>query len=279
MGSGLNLTGTGGTGGGITPDIFSPDFFSGLADIGHSDRTPIFILGMPRSGTSLVEQILASHPEVFGAGELNDLVKVYRSLDDSIDGSQGDSFPEALVGLDPDEYANLGEQYIARIRKYSVSATFITDKNPYNFQRIGLIRSILPNARIVHCTRDPLDNCLSLLKTDFHKGQLYSYDMSELGAYYKLYRELMDYWRTVLPGFIHDLNYEELVANQAEQTNHLLQLCGLPWDEACLNFHKTKRKVITASVAQVRQPIYTDSVGLWKRYERKLEPLRKVIGE
>ena len=254
-------------------NVFSPDFFSGFPDIGHRDRTPIFILGMPRSGTSLVEQILASHPEVFGAGELNDLAMVYQSLDDPTDSSRGDSFPEALPGLDPAEYVNLGKQYIARIRKYSSAATFITDKNPHNFQRIGFIRSILPDARIIHCTRDPLDNCLSLLKTDFHKGQLYSYDMSELGAYYKLYQELMDYWGATLPGSIHDFKYEDLVANQEEQTNRLLQLCGLPWDDACLDFHRTRRKVRTASNAQVSRPIYQDSVNLWKRYEDFLKPL------
>jgi tetratricopeptide (TPR) repeat protein len=258
-------------------NVFSPDFFSDFPDIGHSDRTPIFILGMPRSGTSLVEQILASHPEVFGAGELNDLARVYQLLDDSFDSLQGDSFPEALVGLDADEYANLGKQYIARIRKHSSRATYITDKNPLNFERIGFIRSILPDARIVHCTRDPLDNCLSLLKTDFQHGQLYSYDMSELGEYYTLYQELMEYWRATLPGFIHDFKYEDLVANQEEQTKRLLQLCGLPWADACMDFHRTRRKVRTASNAQVSRPIYQDSVNLWKRYENFLEPLISAL--
>jgi tetratricopeptide (TPR) repeat protein len=258
-------------------DVFSRDFFSSFPDLGHPDRTPIFILGMPRSGTSLVEQILASHPEVFGAGELNDLAIVYQSLDNTFDRLRGDSFPEALVGLDPEEYANLGKQYIARIRKRSSAATFITDKNPLNFQRIGFIRSILPDARIIHCTRDPLDNCLSLLKTDFQYGQPYSFDMSELGEYYILYQELMEYWKSTLPSFIHDFKYEDLVANQEDQTNRLLQLCGLPWADACMDFHRTRRKVRTASNAQVSRPIYQDSVNLWKRYENFLEPLISAL--
>ena len=257
--------------------VFSADFFSEYADVGDPDRTPIFVLGMPRSGTSLVEQILASHPAVFGAGELYNLLSVYRSLDKSIDGPKSNTFPEALIGLGPDEFANLGKQYVASIRKYSARATFIVDKMPHNFLRIGFIRAILPNARIIHCTRAPLDNCLSLFKTDFRKGHPYSYDLGELGQYYKLYRELMDYWKTTLPGFIHDLNYEELVSHQEEQTKRLLQYCELPWDDACMNFHKTRRKIKTASNAQVVRPIYQDSVKLWKRYENYLEPLISTL--
>lgn len=253
--------------------VFSADFFSEYADVGDPDRTPIFVLGMPRSGTSLVEQILASHPAVFGAGELNNITTVYQSLDKSIDDPKSNAFPEALIGLGPDDFASLGKQYVTSIREYSAQAAFIVDKMPHNFLHIGFIRAILPNARIIHCTREPLDNCLSLFKTGFHKGQLYSYDQCELGQYYKLYLELMDYWKTTLPGFIHDLNYEELVNHQEEQTKRLLQYCELPWDDACMNFHKTRRKIKTASNAQVIRPIYQDSVKLWTRYENYLKPL------
>lgn len=253
--------------------VFSADFFSEYADVGDPDRTPIFVLGMPRSGTSLVEQILASHPAVFGAGELNNITTVYQSLDKSIDDPKSNAFPEALIGLGPDDFASLGKQYVASIREYSAQAAFIVDKMPHNFLHIGFIRAILPNARIIHCTREPLDNCLSLFKTGFHKGQLYSYDQCELGQYYKLYLELMDYWKTTLPGFIHDLNYEELVNHQEEQTKRLLQYCELPWDDACMNFHKTRRKIKTASNAQVIRPIYQNSVKLWTRYENYLKPL------
>ena len=163
------------------------------------------------------------------------------------------------------------------MRKYSTDARFITDKMPHNFLSIGFIRAILPNARIIHCTRDPMDNCLSLFKTDFFKGHRYSYDMSELGQYYRMYLELMDYWRDSLPGFIYDQSYEELVSSQKEQVSQLLQHCGLRWDDSCMDFHKTRRKVSTASNAQVNRPIYNDSVHLWKRYEEHLAPLKAAI--
>jgi tetratricopeptide (TPR) repeat protein len=258
-------------------EFFSPEFFAGCADTGVADETPVFILGMPRSGTTLVEQILASHPDVCGAGELDDLAKVYRSIDESNSSSPGDSFPEGLIGLDPGRFSRLGGQYLERIRKHSASARFITDKTPHNFLRIGFIRAILPGARIIHCTRDPLDNCLSLFKTDFQKGHLYSYDLLELRRYYQLYRDLMAYWKCTLPGYIHEQNYEELVGDQEAQTRRLLRYCDLPWDESCLEFHQTRRRVATASNAQVNRPIYRDSVELWKRYEQHLEPLKPLI--
>jgi len=259
--------------------VFSPDFFAEYSDCGVSDRTPIFIVGMPRSGTTLVEQILASHPAVYGAGELKDLAKVYQSIDKISGISQDDTFPEYLIGLESEAFAILGEEYVKRIRKYSPDSRFITDKLTHNFLRVGFIRVILPNARIINCTRNPFDNCLSLLKTDFQKGHPYSYEMSELGEYYKLYLGLMDYWRTALPGFIYDQNYEELVSNQEEQTHLLLQHCGLPWDDSCMTFHKTRRKIATASNAQVNRPIYQDSVNLWIHYEKYLEPLISTLKE
>ena len=259
--------------------VFSPDFLSSCADFGEPDQTPIFVLGMPRSGTSLVEQILASHPEVFGAGELTDLSKVYETIDKPIDDTQPDIFPQRMVGLNSDAFANLGRQYIARIRKHSPESRYVVDKLPHNFRRIGFIRAILPRARIIHCTRDPLDNCLSLFKTDFQAGQPYSYDMLETGQYYRLYLDLMDYWKTNLPGVIYDLNYEELVRDQEEQTRRLLEHCGLPWSDSCLDFHETRRKVRTASNAQVRRPIYNDSVNRWARNEKHLQPLISVLNE
>jgi hypothetical protein len=143
--------------------------------------------------------------------------------------------------------------------------------------RVGTIRAILPNAKVIHCMRNAMDTCLSIFKKDFTGAHPYAYDLAELGQYYNLYRDLMAHWEKVLPGFMHTLKYEELVTNQRKQTKRLLDFCGLPWDEACLDFHKTERRVSTASLAQVRQPIYKDSIGLWKRYEKQLEPLRKAI--
>ncbi len=254
--------------------MFSTEFFSNREGIGNPDKTPIFILGMPRSGTSLVEQILASHPDVFGAGELSDLsnlIKKYFLTDSSSKNSQ------RVVDLGAAASEDLGKEYIAGIRKYSKISKYITDKMPHNFHYIGLIRAILPNARVIHCTRDPMDNCLSILKNYFIDGYEYSYDMTELGQFYSLYLDLMQYWRNALPGFIYDLSYEQLVADQENQTKRLIDYCDLAWDAACLDFHKTRRKVKTASKAQVRRPIYKDSVKLWKRYEKQLEPLRVAI--
>jgi tetratricopeptide (TPR) repeat protein len=262
-----------------TKEVFSPDFFSSHPDSGDPDRTPIFILGMPRSGSSLVEQILASHPDVYGAGELKDLGKILTSIRTSDEDKQCGIVPEELLELDARAFADLGKQYIARIRKYSADAKFITDKMPHNFLYIGFIRAILPNARIIHCTRDPMDNCLSIFKTRLKNGHGYADNMSELGQYYRMYLELMEYWRATLPGFIYDQSYEDLVRSQQEQVSKLLQHCGLDWDDACLDFHKTRRKVKTASNAQVRRPIYNDSVKLWKRYEKQLQPLRAAIYE
>lgn len=253
---------------------FTSDFFSLNHGSGIRDRVPIFILGMPRSGTTLVEQILASHQLVFGAGELEilaELITVFCRDEKAI------KFPECVVNLDKTSFGRMGSEYIAKIKKYSNHAEFITDKMPYNFLYIGLIKTILPNAKIIHCVRDPMDNCYSIFKTGFTRDNSYAYDMTELGQYYNLYRNLMAHWEKVLPGFMYTIRYEEVVANQRRQTENLLHFCELSWDDACLSFYNTERRVSTASLAQVRQPIYNDSVELWKRYENQLEPLRKEI--
>jgi tetratricopeptide (TPR) repeat protein len=258
-------------------EVFSSDFFTNHPGSGDPDRTPIFILGMPRSGTSLVEQILASHPDVYGAGELKDLGKIIGSIKMSEKEKQCGIIPAELLQLDARAFADLGNRYISRIRKYSANAKFITDKMPHNFLYVGFIRAILPNARIIHCTRDPMDNCLSIFKTRLKSGHGYADNLTELGQYYRMYLELMEYWRATLPGFVYDQGYEDLVESQQEQVSKLLQHCDLDWDDACLDFHKTRRKVKTASNAQVRRPIYNDSVKLWKRYEKQLEPLKAAI--
>ena len=260
-------------------EVFSAEFFANHENCGDPDRAPIFILGMPRSGTSLTEQILASHPDVHGAGELSDLWKVLHSVKSTEEELRFGMVPKALLDLDASAFADMGQKYIARIRGYSAKAKFITDKMPHNFMLIGFIRTILPNARVIHCTRDPMDNCLSIFKKPLINEHRYANNMPELGQYYGMYQELMEHWRDTLPGFIYDHSYEELVKSEKEQVSKLLQFCGLDWDDACLDFHKTRRKVRTASNAQVRRPIYTDSVQLWKRYEKQLEPLRVAIYE
>jgi tetratricopeptide (TPR) repeat protein len=255
---------------------FSPGFFSSHQGSSNPDKTPIFILGMPRSGTSLVEQILASHPLVFGAGELLFLANTVNKI--CAEGGAG-KFPECIPELGMEGFERIGSEYIEKIRQYSDSAQHITDKLPHNFLHLGLINKLLPNAKVIHCVRSPRDNCLSIFKTDFmeqlHK---YAYDLVEIGQYYNLYLDLMAHWENVLPGCMYTIKYEEMVSDQQNQIKGLLDFCNLPWDDACLDFHKTKRKVVTASVAQVRRPIYKDSIELWKRYENQLEPLRKELG-
>lgn len=257
--------------------VFSPDFFAAHHGSGYKDRTPIFIVGMPRSGTTLVEQILASHPLVFGAGELAILLEITNSV--CTGRKTARRFPECVPDLSMDAFERLGSEYVAKVRENSSAAKYITDKMPNNFLRVGLIRTILPDAKVVHCIRNPMDTCLSIFKMDFAGPNSYAYDLVELGQYYNLYRDLMAYWEKILPGFMYPLRYEEMVSDQQNQTRKLLDFCGIPWDKVCLKFYKTKRRVSTASLAQVRQPIYKDSVNLWKHYEKQLDPLRKTIIE
>ena len=253
---------------------FSPDFFASHHDLGHKDRTPIFVLGMPRSGTTLVEQILASHPLVFGAGELAALEDLVYEICGAGSASR---FPECMHELGADAFAGIGSDYVAKLREYSSDAEYITDKMLYNFLYVGLIRTILPKAKVIHCQRNPMDTCFSIYKKDFAATHEFAYDMLELGQFYNLYIDLMAHWEKVLPGFMYTIRYEELVADQRNQTENLLDFCGLAWDDACLAFYKKERIITTASFAQVHQPMYKDSVELWKRYEKQLEPLRKTI--
>jgi len=255
---------------------FSPAFFSSQQGSGCLDETPIFIVGMPRSGTTLVEQILSSHPLVFGAGELMDLTNL---TDSGCAGAATGQFPECVLHLDAAAFEKMGVAYIESLRRHSKKALYITDKMPHNFLRIGMIKAILPKARVIHCRREPMDTCLSIFKNYLGvKGShKYAYDLIELGHYYRLYLDLMEHWERVLPGFIYDLRYEEMIIDQQKQTGRLLEFCGLAWNDACLAFHKTKRRVQTASCAQVRQPIYKDSIQLWKQYETQLEPLRTTL--
>jgi len=255
-------------------NTFSTGFLSSHHGCGNQNRTPIFIIGMPRSGTTLVEQILASHPQVFGAGEL----AILRNLiNDICTGKETAEFPECMTDLGLDEFERMGGTYIEKIRKYSAEAEYITDKLPYNFMYVGVIKTILPAAKVIHCERNPMDTCFSIYKNDFIGTHKYAFDLIELGQYYNLYRDLMTHWEKVLPGYLFSLQYENIVSDQQGQTKDLLNFCELPWDDACLSFHKTERTVSTASLTQVRQPIYKDSVELWKRYEKQLEPLRKTI--
>lgn len=254
--------------------VFDESYVKSHAVGGSSDRTPIFILGMPRSGTSLVEQILASHPDVYGAGEIDDISQVVWQL------TGGHALPEIFEKIPRsggDFYSRLATEYLRRLRKHSATAKFITDKHTHNFLFIGAILMALPNARIVHCVREPLDNCLSIYKNLFGDTHKYAFDQQELGQYYLLYLDLMRHWHALFPGKIYDIKYEKMIADQEGETRKLLEHCGLAWDDQCLSFYKTARDVTTLSWTQVRRPIYTDSIQLWQRYRQHLEPLRAIL--
>ncbi len=241
-----------------------------------TDATPIFILGMPRSGTSLVEQILASHPDIHGAGERTDFRQIIQSETGTRTPHQA---MEQLQRGGDRRVARIGREYLARLRALAPEARFITDKMPHNFLFIGAIRLALPGARIIHCRRDPMDTCFSIYKNLFSGRHDYAYDLAELGQYYLLYLDLMEHWQTVLPGVVYNLDYEKLVRDQEGETRKLLHHCGLEWHDNCLEFHKTRRNVSTLSSEQVRRPIYRDSVQRWKRYDDYLQPLLRIISE
>ncbi|SRR5579883_1642970 len=257
-------------------EVVSVELMRSKAGLGHPSDVPLFILGMPRSGSTLVEQVLASHPQVFGAGELKDFDKVVKS----VHGPDGALFPypEFLPSFGAEHLRSMGAQYLRRLREHSPSAPRITNKMPSSFFYVGLIHLALPNARIIHTMRNPVDTCLSCFSKLFSGAQNFTYDLGELGRYYRKYAELMDHWRQVLPpGVMLDVQYEEVVDNFEAQARRIVAHCGLEWDDACLAFHKNKRPVKTASALQVRRPIYSSSVGRWLPYKDQLEPLLREL--
>ena len=253
--------------------FFNKDYCAGYDTASDMGKGQIFILGMPRSGTTLVEQILASHSEVYGAGEQSYIQKICKEIENRT----GRSYPESLSEIEDSDFLELGENYINRLRRYSPDSPFITDKMPANFQYIGFIKKALPAAKIVHVTRNPVDTCFSIFTTFFQGSIPYSYNQRELGEYYCLYKALMSHWHTVLPGVIHDISYETLLDEPEAETRRLLDYCGLTFEDACLNFHTTKRTVRTASAQQVRMPIYKSSVERWRHNEAQLSDLIEAL--
>ncbi len=251
--------------------LFSAEVMRERAGQGHPSPLPVFIIGMPRSGTSLVEQVLASHPQVFGGGELTDFeVAVSR-----LAGPAG--APADIGGA---ELHELGGRYAARLAALAPEAARVTDKMPANFLYAGLIHLALPNARIIHLRRDPIDTCLSCFSILFGGYQPHAYDLAELGRYYCAYEKLMAHWRAVLPeGVMLEVRYERLVGDFECQARHVLAHCGLDWDAACLDFHKTERPVHTASASQVRQPLYNSSIGKWRPPDTVLRPLLDALAK
>ena len=242
-----------------------------------ADPRPVFIVGMPRSGTSLVEQILASHPLVHGAGETHALRNALR---EELPPERGDyGLPEALAGLGPEALSRAAARYSRYLDELAPGAARVTNKLPGNMALVGLIHLLYPKAVIIHCRRDPLDTGLSCYSKLFTTGHPFSYELTELGRFQRMAAELMQHWATVLPGRMLELQYETLVADFEPEVRRLLAHCGLPWDAACLRFHESSRAVRTASLAQVRRPLYADSVGRWKLYEKELAPLKAALEE
>jgi tetratricopeptide (TPR) repeat protein len=238
-------------------------------------NTAIFIIGMPRSGTSLVEQILASHADVTAAGELYDIINLAKEITNLVDSHN--LYPQYLNELTIDLCNSIAQRYINRLNDISSSHRYVTNKMPYNFLVLGLIYKLFPQARIIHCIRDPRDTCVSCYFQNFSHGNDFAFNLEILGAYYRQYKKLMDHWDKVIDRPIITVQYEELVADQETQTRRLLELLDLPWDNACLNFHNNERVTHTASYDQVRQPINVKSVGRWKNYEKHLQSLLKTL--
>jgi tetratricopeptide (TPR) repeat protein len=248
-------------------------FLDRWQEAGLPDSAPIFVVGMPRSGTSLVEQILASHSKVFGAGELPLLSN---TIIDTFPISEGVDYTGALDDASAVKFQLVAKKYLDGLP--DVAANHITDKLPHNFLNLGMIRILFPNATIVHCRRDPRDTCFSIYKNLFGVyGHFFAYDLEELARYYNGYSALMNHWEDVMPSVIHTIDYEAMIDNQEQTTRELLQACGLEWEPACLGFHKTERPVLTISSLQVRQPVYRSSIGAWRPYEKMLQPLLEIL--
>ncbi|MBF0368652.1 MAG: tetratricopeptide repeat protein [Magnetococcales bacterium] len=254
---------------------FDKFFFESQRESGHPDTTPIFIVGMPRSGSSLIEQILSSHPEVHGGGELPLLNEILLAGTSSEDPRL---IPRTFSRMDSKGLTETGIRYVSQLRKLAPTARFITDKRLLNFMHLGILRCILPKARIIHSQRASEDTCLSIFRTKFTNGSNFAFDLKEIGHYYRLYARIMAHWRELFPETFYEVSYESLTQNQEKETRRLLDYCGLEWHAGCLDFHKTERTVQTASNIQVRQPIYQSSVKGWKRYEKQLQPLLEALG-
>jgi tetratricopeptide (TPR) repeat protein len=257
----------------------SKTFFAERVGFGTSAADPIFIVGLPRAGSTLLEQILSSHSAVEGTMELPDLMQIAKQLrTKSVDGPSA-MYPQVLAALSAADCSEIGEQYLQQTRiQRKTSAPFFIDKMPNNFMHVGLIRLALPRAKIIDVRRHPLGCCLSVFKQHFARGQAFSYDLEDIGRYYRDYVELMDHFDQVLPGTVYRVSYERLVDDTEAEVRRLLAYCGLPFEENCLRFYQNRRAVRTASSQQVRQPIFRDGVERWRHFEPWLGPLKQALG-
>lgn len=250
-------------------EIFTPSLMERFRGTGDPSSLPIFVVGMPRSGTTMMEQVLSSHPQIHGAGELLAMGAVIEPAG---------LFPDWLLQATPADIARMGASYLTRLRAVSDGKPFAVDKLPGNFVYGGLIHLFLPNARIIHCRRDPVDSCLSCYTKLFASQLNFTYDLRELGVFYKSYSQLMKHWEAILPSdrFL-QVDYEAMIGDLEKETRRIFDFLGIAWDERCLSFHENKRPVRTASSQQVRRPLYTSSAGRWKKYARHLGPLLEAL--
>jgi tetratricopeptide (TPR) repeat protein len=249
---------------------YNKNFLSSTPNSGLLEDKPIFILGMPRSGTTLVEQIISSHSSVTGAGELSYMADQAKQFKGGML-----AFHKRFSSMGEAKWQEVAQAYLIGLNGYDEGKVHITDKMPHNFLNVGMISKLLPNAKIIHCKRNPVANCLSIYKAYFSgkNSHSYAYHLQGLAHYHNLYEDLMAHWREVLPGRFYEVSYEQLISNQEQESRKLIEYCGLDWQEACLDFYKTDRKVKTASAFQVRQPMHNQSIDLWKRYGEALQPL------
>jgi len=259
--------------------FFRPELFEARSHSGNPSPAPIFIVGMPRAGSTLLEQMLASHSQVEGTMELPDIMSIARRLSGANARDRALRYPDILATLTDDDLAALGTEYLERSKVHRSGAAFFIDKMPNNFVHIGLIHLILPKAKILDARRHPMACCFSVFKQLFASGQNFSYSLEETGRYYRDYVELMSHWNSVLPGRIHRVDYEAMVTETESEIRRVLAFCGLAFEPACLDFHRTERAVRTASSEQVRQPIYRGAIDQWRNYESHLAPLKKALGE
>lgn len=255
---------------------FTREFFQERTAFQNSSDIPVFIVGIPRSGTTLVEQIIASHPQVYGAGEVIYFEGAPKMIPKQLQSSL--AYPDCMTLIDEVTCHLLAEGYLSFLSTQCSTALRITDKLPNNFLHLGLIALVFPNAHIIHCQRHPLDTCLSIYTQNFKRTIAYAYELSEIGDFYRQYERLMAYWGATISVPILDVSYEELVQDQYQISYQIIEFLGLDWDDHCLSFYKTDRPVLTASAWQVRQPIYSHSIGRWKHYEAFLGPLKEQLG-
>ena len=264
-------------------EVCTPDLFAARPAVGLPAPDPIFIVGLPRAGSTLLEQILSSHSQVDGTMELHNVLNLAKRLRGRGRGGDGDGegqprYPKILAELEDSYFRRFGQQFIDDTRAYRGTAPFFIDKMPNNFFHIGLIKLILPRAKVIDARRHPMACCFSGFKQLFGEGQDFSYGLREIGNYYRQYVKLMDHWDRVLPGFVLRVEYEDVVGDLEGQVRRLLDSCELPFEPACLEYHRTERSIRTPSAAQVRQPIYTSGLAQWRNYEPWLDPLKDALG-